>query len=65
MPYSPGIPMAIPGWRLGKPDDPILRSLHIARAQNERLSGLESDVHSPIIDSSEDPPSYTVELLKL
>ncbi|WP_158613463.1 hypothetical protein [Luteimonas sp. 100069] len=65
VPYPPRTHTIIPGERSGRSDDPIIQSLHIAPAQNERFLGLESDVHSPIIDSREDPPSYTVEVLKL
>jgi len=63
-PYPPGIPTIMPGERFGAPDEPIIQSLRIAREQNGRFPGFESDVHGLIIDRDGDVPSYKVEVLK-
>jgi len=65
VPYPPGIPTIMPGERFGASDEPIIQSLRIARAQNERFPGFESDVHGLIVDRSVNPPTYKVEVLKL
>jgi len=65
VPYPPGIPTIMPGERFGSSDEPIIQSLRIAREQNARFPGFESDVHGLIIDRSGDTPSYKVEVLKV
>lgn len=65
VPYPPGIPTIMPGERFGAQDEPIIQSLRIAREQNARFPGFESDVHGLIIDNSGEQPSYKVEVLKL
>ena len=65
VPYPPGIPTIMPGERFGSSDEPIIQSLRIAREQNARFPGFESDVHGLIIDRSGDAPSYKVEVLKV
>ena len=65
VPYPPGIPTIMPGERFGKPEDPIIQSLFVARAQNERFPGFESDVHGLIIESDGGKETYTVEVLKV
>ena len=65
VPYPPGIPTIMPGERFGASDEPIIQSLRIAREQNARFPGFESDVHGLIIDNSGDKPSYRVEVLKI
>jgi len=50
--------------RFGAADEPIIQSLRIAREQNARFPGFESDVHGLIIDRDGDVPSYKVEVLK-
>ncbi len=65
VPYPPGIPTIMPGERFGTSDDPIIQSLRIAREQNARFPGFESDVHGLIIDNSGEKPSYRVEVLKV
>ncbi len=65
VPYPPGIPTIMPGERFGAQDEPIIQSLRIAREQNARFPGFESDVHGLIIDNSGAQPSYKVEVLKL
>ncbi|WP_313170605.1 Orn/Lys/Arg decarboxylase N-terminal domain-containing protein [Stenotrophomonas sp.] len=65
VPYPPGIPTIMPGERFGASDDPIIQSLRIAREQNARFPGFESDVHGLIIDNSGEKPSYRVEVLKV
>ena len=65
VPYPPGIPTIMPGERFGAQDEPIIQSLRIAREQNARVPGFESDVHGLIIDNSGAQPSYKVEVLKL
>ncbi|MFI8716636.1 Orn/Lys/Arg decarboxylase N-terminal domain-containing protein [Stenotrophomonas sp. NPDC077464] len=64
VPYPPGIPTIMPGERFGASDEPIIQSLRIAREQNARFPGFESDVHGLIIDLDGDVPSYKVEVLK-
>lgn len=64
VPYPPGIPTIMPGERFGNQDDPIIQSLRIAKAQNERFPGFESDVHGLIIEPHEDGPHYVVEVLR-
>ena len=39
--------------------------MRIAREQNARFPGFESDVHGLIIDNSGEKPSYRVEVLKI
>lgn len=65
VPYPPGIPTIMPGERFGSSDEPIIQSLRIAREQNARFPGFESDVHGLIIDRSGEAPSYRVEVLKV
>ncbi|MEN5208139.1 Orn/Lys/Arg decarboxylase N-terminal domain-containing protein [Stenotrophomonas terrae] len=65
VPYPPGIPTIMPGERFGASDEPIIQSLRIAREQNARFPGFESDVHGLIIDTSGEKPSYRVEVLKI
>lgn len=65
VPYPPGIPTIMPGERFGASDEPIIQSLRIAREQNARFPGFESDVHGLIIDNSGEKPSYRVEVLKI
>ena len=65
VPYPPGIPTIMPGERFGASDEPIIQSLRIAREQNARVPGFESDVHGLIIDTDGDAPSYKVEVLKV
>jgi len=65
VPYPPGIPTIMPGERFGASDEPIIQSLRIAREQNARFPGFESDVHGLIIDTDGDVPRYKVEVLKV
>ncbi len=65
VPYPPGIPTIMPGERFGSSDEPIIQSLRIAREQNARFPGFESDVHGLIIDRTGTTPSYKVEVLKV
>ena len=44
--------------------EPIIQSLRIAREQNARFPGFESDVHGLIIEQEGDVVSYKVEVLK-
>lgn len=64
VPYPPGIPTIMPGERFGDSDEPIIQSLRIAREQNARFPGFESDVHGLIIENDGDVTSYKVEVLK-
>ena len=63
VPYPPGIPTIMPGERFGGSDEPIIRSLRIAREQNARFPGFESDVHGLIIEPRDGAPAYKVEVL--
>ncbi|TCV94542.1 arginine decarboxylase [Luteibacter rhizovicinus] len=64
VPYPPGIPTIMPGERFGGKNDAIIESLRIARAQNERFPGFESDVHGLIIENGPKGAEYKVEVLK-
>ncbi len=64
VPYPPGIPTIMPGERFGPQDDPIIASLRIAKAQNERFPGFESDVHGLIVEQDAKGSRYVVEVLK-
>ncbi|GAA5077965.1 Orn/Lys/Arg decarboxylase N-terminal domain-containing protein [Lysobacter panacisoli] len=64
VPYPPGIPTIMPGERFGSQDDPIIVSLRIAKAQNERFPGFESDVHGLIVEQGEQGSRYVVEVLR-
>jgi len=64
VPYPPGIPTIMPGEKFGAKDSAILESLRIARAQNERFPGFESDVHGLIVEEGPKGPRYVVEVLK-
>ena len=64
VPYPPGIPTIMPGERYGAHDTAILESLRIARAQNERFPGFESDIHGLIVEPGGRGPRYVVEVLK-
>ncbi|MEO7066878.1 MAG: lysine decarboxylase, partial [Rhodanobacter sp.] len=63
VPYPPGIPIIMPGERFGAQNTAILESLRIARAQNERFPGFESDVHGLIVEQGPKAPRYVVEVL--
>lgn len=63
VPYPPGIPTIMPGERFGTSAGPIIKYLHIARKQNEKFPGFESDIHGLIIEN-EAPSTYKVEVLK-
>lgn len=63
VPYPPGIPTIMPGERFGSSDEPIIRSLRIAREQNAKFPGFESDVHGLIIEYEDGVPTYKVEVL--
>jgi arginine decarboxylase len=64
VPYPPGIPTIMPGERYGRHDTAILESLRIARAQNERFPGFESDIHGLIVEHDAQGTRYLVEVLK-
>lgn len=64
VPYPPGIPTIMPGERYGGKDTAILESLRIAREQNERFPGFESDIHGLIVEHEGGRPRYLVEVLK-
>lgn len=64
VPYPPGIPTIMPGERFGRQDSAILESLRIARAQNYRFPGFESDIHGLIAEKSDAGTRYLVEVLK-
>ena len=64
VPYPPGIPTIMPGERFGDQDNPIIESLRIAKAQNERFPGFESDVHGLIVEHDAKGTRYVVEVLK-
>ncbi len=64
VPYPPGIPTIMPGERYGGSNRAILDSLNLAREQNERFPGFESDVHGLIVELDEEGKEhYVVEVL--
>jgi len=45
VPYPPGIPMSMPGERLGGPDSPVIRLILAMEEFGKRFPGFEREVH--------------------
>jgi len=51
VPYPPGIPMSMPGERLGGPDSPVIRLILAMEEFGKRFPGFEREVHGIETDS--------------
>jgi arginine decarboxylase len=51
VPYPPGIPVRMPGERLGGPDNPILRLLWALEKFGKQFPGFEREVHGIEVDA--------------
>jgi arginine decarboxylase len=51
VPYPPGIPMCMPGERLGDANSPTIRFLLALEAFGKRFPGFEREVHGIEVDS--------------
>jgi arginine decarboxylase len=51
VPYPPGIPVRMPGERLGGPDNPILRLLLALERFGKQFPGFEREVHGIEVDA--------------
>ncbi len=51
VPYPPGIPMSMPGERLGGPDSPVIKLLLAMEQFGKRFPGFEREVHGIEVDS--------------
>jgi len=45
VPYPPGIPMCMPGERLGGPESPVIRLILATQEFGKRFPGFEREVH--------------------
>ena len=51
VPYPPGIPMSMPGERLGGPDSPVIRLILAMEEFGKRFPGFEREVHGIEVDA--------------
>ncbi|HEY0263827.1 MAG TPA: Orn/Lys/Arg decarboxylase N-terminal domain-containing protein [Granulicella sp.] len=51
VPYPPGIPMSMPGERLGGPDSPVIKLILAMEDFGKRFPGFEREVHGIEVDS--------------
>ena len=51
VPYPPGIPMSMPGERLGGPDSPVIRLILAMEQFGKRFPGFEREVHGIEVDA--------------
>jgi arginine decarboxylase len=51
VPYPPGIPMSMPGERLGGPDSPVIRLILAMEKFGKLFPGFEREVHGIEVDS--------------
>ena len=51
VPYPPGIPMSMPGERLGSPESPVIRLILAMEDFGKRFPGFEREVHGIEVDS--------------
>ncbi len=51
VPYPPGIPMSMPGERLGGPDSPVIRLILAMEKFGKRFPGFEREVHGIEVDA--------------
>jgi arginine decarboxylase len=54
VPYPPGIPVRMPGERLGGPDSPTIRLLLALEEFGKRFPGFEREVHGIEVDPQGD-----------
>jgi arginine decarboxylase len=52
VPYPPGIPMSMPGERLGGPDSPVIKLILAMEEFGKRFPGFEREVHGIEVDAS-------------
>jgi arginine decarboxylase len=52
VPYPPGIPMSMPGERLGGPESPVIRLILAMEKFGKRFPGFEREVHGIEVDSA-------------
>jgi arginine decarboxylase len=50
VPYPPGIPMSMPGERLGGPNTPVMRLMMAMEEFGKRFPGFEREVHGIEVD---------------
>jgi arginine decarboxylase len=50
VPYPPGIPMSMPGERLGGPDSPVIRLILAMEKFGKQFPGFERETHGIEID---------------
>jgi arginine decarboxylase len=51
VPYPPGIPMSMPGERLGGPESPVIRLILAMEQFGKRFPGFEREVHGIEVDA--------------
>ena len=51
VPYPPGIPMSMPGERLGGPESPVIRLILAMEIFGKRFPGFEREVHGIEMDA--------------
>jgi arginine decarboxylase len=51
VPYPPGIPMSMPGERLGGPESPVIKLILAMEQFGKRFPGFEREVHGIEVDS--------------
>ncbi len=51
VPYPPGIPMSMPGERLGGPESPVIRLILAMEEFSKRFPGFEREVHGIEVDA--------------
>jgi arginine decarboxylase len=51
VPYPPGIPMSMPGERLGGPESPVIKLILAMEEFSKRFPGFEREVHGIEVDS--------------
>ena len=51
VPYPPGIPMSMPGERLGGPDSPVIKLILAMEQFGKRFPGFEREVHGIEVDA--------------
>jgi len=54
VPYPPGIPMSMPGERLGGPESPVIKLILAMEQFGKRFPGFEREVHGIEVDSDGD-----------
>jgi arginine decarboxylase len=54
VPYPPGIPMSMPGERLGGPNTPVIKLILAMEEFGKRFPGFEREVHGIEVDSEGD-----------